>query len=99
MLALVCLIAMIGIVVVAMARFAVQPVRDLAWYRRVYPYCTQDDRLLCCRCGSERIGTQPLSTHLQQHVCELCSAVLFESGRVLRAESVMGRGCLLETAE
>jgi hypothetical protein len=102
MLVLMCLVAAIGVILVVLVRYATQPVRDLAWYRRAFPYCVPDGRLLCCRCGSERIGCEQASAHIRRHVCEDCGAELFESAVILMARNVApteSRGSLAPAAD
>lgn len=65
-----------------------QKLPSLTEYLTEHPECKVDDpeTAKCCKCGSNKVIFQPLTTHSDpryKHVCLSCKKVLFKSKAVM----------------
>jgi cbb3-type cytochrome oxidase subunit 3 len=55
--------------------------KNYDWYRKQHPGAFRNGRILCHRCGNDRIAIRALlrQNYLREHVCSNCGTTLFYS--------------------
>jgi hypothetical protein len=62
-------------------RIALLKRQNYDWYRKQHPGAFRNGRILCHKCGNDRIAIRALlqQTYLREHVCSNCGTTLFYS--------------------